>query len=248
MKKAFPIYNDVFYTGKLYKYNLEKKTVEMIVDMNINYLTVNENGLYFYAGENGMTAGYYLSFNDSPPKRMGDYEPVFYGNYQLKNTFSGNRHTGKIFNSGQGDLSVPVPADSMYYSIAGNKFYSMAVGVINELDLLTGERISYPRNNNAIMVDGWISVEMERIADYSVINGELYVTAGNQFIYKYDTAAKRFIPINDFNGNKHYEKLFTDGVNLYAVEINYLNGRIANVALRLFSPDENGDFVLSNLH
>ncbi len=250
----------MFSPGALYKHNVENKTTELLLDEAITELIVNEKGFFFYIMEepvrndDGSTftpaTPYFMSFSDNTPIERGLYSPRFYGEYQLKRSFKDGIFKGFVLNENGNEIIILPPINTFACEcIVGDKLYfnNVADKTINSLNLKTGELKIFYSKSEPYMIENGVMTDIIDIADYTVIGEDLFAVTENNYIYKYDEALSIFVPVNEYNpfvdGHKIYKKIFTDGVDLYAIRTE--TGKEAS--LNRFYLGENGSWICGDL-
>jgi hypothetical protein len=213
--------------GRLYKYNIVNKTVELLVNENVYNLMLCENYIYYTTSFSLDGAGYltedsYQHFriptDGGEPEHIGDFRPFFFGEYQVK----------EIFNKEEGLFSLELVSEKNRtiiaknfnsfidrdYCIAGNtlwfKEWRTSPTSLISIDLSNGEKKDYKHDNAA------------EINSFAVLEDELYMIASynrKKMLLKYDWKKEEFIEINPVN-NTGYEYILTDGNYIYMVTLN----------------------------
>ncbi len=249
--RGMPGQFDNFFSGKLYKYNLETKEQELILSDEIMGLWVTEKGLYFNKEVEGSTdnegnpipayAMYNMPF-DGEPDRCGIMQQYYYGEYQL----SFNQNGLCLI---KGDEEIPLITKNLTWQtfISDEKLYIKGTNLYS-LDLTNGEiETIYIRAEPYISGD--YIVEMHEILDFTIIDNDIYATAYNQFIYKYDREKEMFVPDGEFIGENglNYHKIFTDGKNIFTIASKgYIDNR-SEFIMCVRIPDGNGSWIEEKL-
>ncbi len=264
--KNLPELNAYFYFGNLYKYNIKNKTTELVLDMKINYLTVNEKGIFFEGNEDNVTQNYFLSFDGEKPVKLGLFVPLFYGEYQVSSVFDDETYKGLgLVSKDAGHLFLPDDdgfQTELNKTIVGDFFYyyDNSDAKVHSLNFKTGQTESYSASSEYYITndeDGEIhnfaevtsidGEEQPKFADYSVMDNQLYVIRYDNYIYKYNTDEKMFIPVYKAEKLKYFLRLYNDGINLYAIVEQRNEDMIKNISLNILTENDEGELVLKKL-
>lgn len=228
--------------GKLYRYDVLDKSIELLVDENVFNLVVYEDYIYyttspFYEQDqagNDITKGwenYRLPAGGGKPEPIGDLQPFFYGEYQLKRSKAkeGNLYYMELVSE---DKTVRITGDYKFYDqtfcIGEEKFWfqysDKGKTTIASIDLRNGDVKTYQAYQDGIYSD---------VMSYTVLNGDLYAISkfiDENVILRFDSndissfqlSSKAMQPFN----------LLTDGSYVY-VQYQIASGDTSNWRLYL---------------
>lgn len=250
-----PGYYDMW-CGKLYKYNLENKTIELLFDQNVYNLSVYDDYLYFSEEIylHGDDLAYKLgceyfkySISTGLIEKIGDLLPFFYGEYQL--SFTPRDEDGLFAINLISDIDNINLTGYYYYTnhtwadgalcIADDKFWFKCTLGLVSINLNNGETKIYKGNDEK---DKFSFDYMTGIENFAVLNGELYVTS-NFRLFRYDYESDKFISINPEKGLIQFIGVYTDGEYIYSIKTDGLalsNNHTSEIIK--FIPGSDGSF------
>lgn len=209
--------------GKLYRYDVTNKSIKLLVDENVFNLVVYEDYIYYTTSLYGEYDGdgnyieygwknYRLSTTGDEPEPIGDFLPFFYGEYQLRQSFTeenlcfmelvSENNTIRITGDCEffADQTYCIAEDKFWFRYSKNK-YSYLISI----DLRNGETKTYQHDSDV------------GILTYAVQNGELFVFSGSfgRKIAWYDSEDEAFVTINLSELGAQPDHILSDGKYLY---------------------------------
>lgn len=231
----------------IYKYNLETKELTLVLDARAKSLYVNSNGIYYnkidvIESESGVktihSIGQYLAFDSDTPKGIDTDIFLQYKEYTL--VMKGD--SIKLHNNiTEEEIKViPIQAMEPMTSIHGDILYFTYEldNRLYSLNLKTGATAIYD-------LDMFNSLNPDRkdfqISGYTVMNDELFITAGSNILYQVDINTGNTTEIYTI-GNNNYTyvltQLFTSGDRLFAIGEKLVGGKTQYALLELVVTDD----------
>lgn len=235
--------------GKLYRYNIVERTLELLVDEKVYNLVVYEDYIYYTTSPDGdydddgnyIQKGwenFRLSTTGGKPESIGEFLPFFYGEYQLRQGLS--EENLRFMELVSEDKAVRITGNFEYfmeqtYCIGEDKFwftYSENKKThLASIDLRNGETMTYQHDSD------------EGIFTYTVLNGELFALSGNfeSKIVRYNSEDEAFITVDLSERHAQPVHILTDGEYVYVqYQINAAKLSDTQIFLTRLIPSGNG--------
>ena len=242
--------------GKLYRYDVTDKTIELIVDENVFNLVVYEDYIYYttspyYSIDNdgnyikeGGWEHFRLPINGGEPEPTGDFLPFFYGEYQLR--LNHDEENSDFMELVSEDSIVRITGNIKYfmdqtYCIAEDKFWfeyrKNQKSQLASVDLRTGETKTYQHDRDF------------GIFTYAVQDGDLFAVSpdrarhGNELI-KYNSENDTFVTVDFSERTAMPAHILADGKYTYVL-YDIFNNQIpvgSQMFLARLKPLENGKY------
>ncbi|MCM1568978.1 MAG: DUF5050 domain-containing protein [Roseburia sp.] len=226
--------------GKLYRYDLDTKDTELLLDEKVCNLYVSDGVMYFCdelrADKDEKTSGnewYSMKIGDAMPEKMGRLLPFFYGDYQLAYSNGDNWITGLVLTDGKEDIPVINETYLRIYSytIVGGKLWisfrtEENIPAVAAVNLADGTHKIYPGTYTSARKS------MGNVGyPFAIIDDRIYAQAGSMIV-AYDES-QGYFDILMFDQTM-YEGLYTDGEYLYGLAFyGELYGQRTNAIVRI---------------
>ncbi len=235
---GIPRYNTnefrVWYTGDIYRYNLETAENELLIETDAYNLIVSDYGLDFSAGENyscekytfGTSERYYHADFDGENIAESGFYPIideYLGIYYGENKLEAQDGAFVFRNTETNDFAefisrtetcdcAMISGDSFYYCPnfknyrLNEKGNIVSRNALTVINLLTGECIEYEN--------------LGFTTDYAVLGDKIYICGGLNFTVIENGRKKPMLTeLHGINDGRHeFAALYTDGETLYAAD------------------------------
>lgn len=195
--------------GYVYKCSLEDKSVELVLEEDASNLQIINDGIYYVYGDTQTPYGVYEIIDKTAKRLYKGSSIIDYGGYWVEYRYYGDTREN-ILTNGEKAFSILQDAFPDYSCIDGDFYYfqSSVTGTLTRLNLKTGEVLNLNHDDEVYPKagDGWDF----RCWDYTVLNGEIYFTGYDAYLYKYD--GEKYVKYDLFA----LSYLYTDGKNIYA--------------------------------